>query len=142
MLRGVVWTASALLVIATLQRYAVRRPPYFAAPRTVFQHVDVRQHPLHGVLVLLPQVEPLIPRGSDVTVFHPKNGETQNDHDTYLTAVGLLPHHNVLPPFTAGPDVPPEQLIEWVVAVGEPFTHPRYAPVAGFPNGWLYRVRR
>ena len=142
MLRGVVWAASALLAMATVQRYAVRRPPFFAAPRSVFEHVDTRQHPLHAVLVLLPEVEPLIPPGAEVTVFRPKDGQAQDDHDTYLTAVGLLPHHHVLPPFTARRDVPPEQLIEWVVAVGEPFTHPHYVPVAGFPDGWLYQVRR
>jgi len=133
--------ASVLLIAALVQIWIVRRPPYFDRPRTVVAHVGIEDHPLHDVLLLLPEVEPLIPHGAQVTVFHPKDGLAHNDHDAYLTAVGLLPHHFVLPPFTANITVPREELIEWVVAVGSPFTHPAYAPVAGFPHGWLYRLR-
>lgn len=137
----VVWTAALLLVAALIYTWIIRRPPYFQLPRTVVDHVGVEEHPLRDVLLLLPDVEPLIPPGAQVTVFHPMDGLAQDDHDAYLTAVGLLPHHFVLPPFTANAANPRHELVEWVVAVGAPFTHPAYAPVASFPQGRLYRLR-
>lgn len=51
----------------------------------------------------------------------------------------MLPHYSVLPPFTAARSLPREQSIEWVIAVGAPLENANYKPVAGFPEGWLYR---
>ena len=130
-----------LLSIALVFVYADRRGPYFAQPLTVVDHTGVREHETRAELILIPQVEPLIPPGSEVTAFRPRNGRAWNDDGVYLAAVGLLPHHSVLPPWTAGAELRGDQVVEYVIAIGGPFDHPSYAPVAGFPNGWLYKRR-
>ena len=137
----VVGAASLLLVVALIYRLYIRRPPYFAAPRTLVEHVDIIDHEARDVLLLLPEVERLIPAGAAVTCFKPLNGKWQYDGINYLTAVGLLPNHNVLPPFAAG-EGPMAQRVEYVIAVREPLDQPEYAVVAGFPTGYLYKVRR
>ncbi len=96
----------ALLLCAMLVvRYADRRPPYFAVPRTVLDHVESREHEIRDALLVIPQAEPLLPRGAEVTAFRPKNGRAWNDDSVYLTAVGLLPRQSVLPPWTASPSM-------------------------------------
>ena len=137
----VAWTAALAISAAAVVRMADRGGPYVQAPRTVVDHVSRQGHETREALILVPQVARLIPRGATVTAFRPQDGRAQNDHPSYLTAVGLLPHHAVLPPFTAFPDTSPRDLAEYVVAIGAPFDHPRYRVVAGFPNGWLYQVR-
>jgi hypothetical protein len=130
-----------LLSLVLVFVYAGRRAPYFARPATVVDHAGVREHETRAELILIPQVEPMIPRGAEVTVFRPKNGQAWNDDGVYLAAVGLLPNQSVLPPWTAGADLRGDQVVEYVIAIGAPFEHPAYAPVAGFPNGWLYKRR-
>jgi hypothetical protein len=128
----------ALVLCAMLiVRYGDRRPPYFALPVTVLDHVDVRKHELRDALLVIPQAEPVLPRGAQATAFRPKDGQAWNDDAVYLTAVGLLPRQSVVPPWavSAGGGV------EYVVAVGGTFEHPSYAPVAGFRGGWLYKRR-
>jgi len=137
----VAYGGALLLSVATIDRYIARGGPFFERPRTIVDHVAPRQHATRDALILIPQIEPLLPRGSEVTCFRPRNGHAWDDTDTYLTAVGLLPHQFVLPPFTAASELRGEQVTEYVIAVGAPFEHPSYAPVAGFPNGWLYKRR-
>jgi hypothetical protein len=139
--RIVAYAGALLLAIACIVRFAARRPPYFSLPVTMVDHVGVFEHETRGALLLIPQVEPLLPRGADVTAFRPRDGRAWDDNGVYLTAVGLLPHQSVLPPWTAAPDLRGKQVTEYVIAVGAPFDHPSYAPVAGFPNGWLYKRR-
>jgi hypothetical protein len=139
--RVVAYGGALLLCAALLARYSARGGPYFERPRTVVDHVEAVAHPSRDALILIPQVEPLLPRGAEVTCFRPKNGQAWNDHESYLIAVGLLPHQFVLPPFTAASELRGEQVTEYVIAVGEPFDHPSYAPVAGFTSGWLYKRR-
>ena len=137
----VVGATSLFLAVALMHRYYVRRPPYFAPPRTLVEHVDIIDHEARDALLLLPEVERLIPRGAGVTCFKPVNGKWQYDGVNYLTAVGLLPDHNVLPPFAAG-EGPVDQRVEYVIAVREPLDQPEYAVIAGFPTGYLYKARR
>ncbi|HUP49620.1 MAG TPA: hypothetical protein VNA04_12610 [Thermoanaerobaculia bacterium] len=138
----IVWTVSLLLFAATVVRVSGRGGPLLRKPGTFVDHASPGAAEVRKVILLLPRVEPLIPRGEVVTVFRPMDGRSHNDHDNYLAAVGLLPHHQVIPPFSAFHETPPEHLAEWVVAIGEPFVHPHYRVVAGFPEGWLYRVAR
>lgn len=140
--RLVVWSGVLLLSAATIDRFRDQGGPYFARPHTIVDHVSKEPHETRDVIVLLPQVEPQIPQGATVAVFRPHDGKATDDHGSYLAAVGLLPHHQVLPPFTAYEVTPRENLAEWVVAVKAPFNHPHYRVVAGFANGWLYRVDR
>ena len=135
------WAGAVLLCGAAIQQLVARGGPYFDLPPTVMEHVSTDRHETRDALILLPQVARLIPRGATVTAFRPQGGRAQNDHANYLTAVGLLPYHFVLPPFTAHHDTARHDLAQYVVAVGEPFDHPHYEAVAGFPNGWLYKVR-
>lgn len=137
----VVGVATLLACAAAVLHLADRGGPYFARPSTVVDHVSRSGHETSAALELLPQVARLIPKGADVTVFRPKNGRAQDDHASYLTAVGLLPYHRVLPPFTAYHETSPKDLTQYVVAIGEPFDHPQYEVIAGFPEGWLYRHR-
>lgn len=139
---AVITTAVFVLLAATLARYYERRAPYFAMPATVVDHVERFEHETRDTLMLLPRVAPLIPRGAEVTCFRPKDGREHSDSPNYLTAIGMLPHHAVLPPFTAANELPREQLVEWVIAVDEPFTHAAYTVVASFPEGKLHRVQR
>ena len=142
-LETAVFTTAVLLLLAAMAwRFEERRPPYFARPQTVVDHVERFDHETRDALLLLPKVAPLLPRGAEVTCFRPKDGQQHPDSPNYLTAVGLLPDQSVFPPFTASTDLPPAQLIEWVIAVREPFTHPAYRAVATFPEGALYRVVR
>ena len=67
-------------------------------------------------------------------MFRPKDGRAWNDNGVYLTAVGLLPHHSVLPPWTASADLRGDQLVEYVIAVDHPFDHPSYAADRRFPS--------
>ena len=136
------WAGSLLLCAATIQQLAARGGPYFSVPATVVEHVSATgPHETRDALILLPQAARLIPRDTTVTAFRPRDGRAQDDHATYLTAVGLLPHHFVLPPFTAYPETAQADLAQYVVAIGSPFDHPRYEPIAGFANGWLYKRR-
>jgi hypothetical protein len=137
----VAFGGALLLCGALVVRYGARADEYFVRARTIVDNVSVVEHETRAELILLPQVEPLIPRGAEVAVFRPKNGRAWNDDGVYLTAVGLLPHHSVLPPWTAAADLRGNEVTEYVIAVGHPFEHPSYAPIAGFPNGWLYKRR-
>jgi hypothetical protein len=135
--RIVAGCGALLLCAALAHRYAVRRPPYFAAPATVLDHVDVVKHELRDALVVIPQAEPLLPRGAEVTAFRPRDGQAWNDDAVYLTAVGLLPRQSVLPPWA----VADRGGVAYVIAVGQPFQDPSYVPIAGLRGGWLYRRR-
>ncbi len=139
--RIIAWCGSVLLAAALIQRLYAEGPPYLQWPRTVLDHVWEGHHPQRDVLLVVPRIEPLIPRGADVTCFHPRNGEVWMDETTYLVAVGLLPHQNVVPPYAANPDRAAKDLVEYVIAVGERLNHPGYAEVAMVKDGWLYRRR-
>lgn len=140
--KAVIVAVSLLLAVALVWRFYERRPPYFAAPRTIVDHVDRIEHPQRATVLLLEKVKPLIPRGSGVACFRSIEGKRESDNSNYLTAVGMLPHQVVLPSFMADASLSKEDLVEYVVAVGEPLHHPGYKPVAGFAEGYLYRVDR
>jgi hypothetical protein len=130
------------LTAAHLHRLYTRGGPYFQRPATVVDHVGPTKHETRDALLALPEIARILPRDANVTVFRPQDGHEQFDAPNYLTAVALMPKQFVLPPFTAGLLVPRNQLIEYVVAIDGPFTHPAYKPVAGFPNAVLYQVQR
>lgn len=135
-------TAAAALWVATAIRISNRVSPHFQVPETVMDNVSATPHPTRTALILLPKIEARIPTGAAVTVFEPQDGHAQNDHTNYLTAVGLLPDHFVLPPFAASAERPRQDLVEYVIAVNKPFHHPHYDLVARFPEGALYKIRR
>jgi hypothetical protein len=130
-----------LLAWALLDRLASRGAPYFERPRSAIEHAGTGGPDIAGALIALPVFEKMIPRGADVTCFRPVDGQAHDDMN-FLTAVGQLPRHRVLPPFTAGSALPKEELIEYVVAIREPFAHPHYTLVAALPEARLYRLSR
>jgi hypothetical protein len=136
------WAAIALLAAALMARLASRGGPYLESPRTIVDHVGPNRHETADALIILPRVAKLLPRGADVTCFRPAGGQEQYDAANFLTAVGMLPRQNVLPPFVAGLLTPRNELVEYVVAIREPFTHPAYVPIAEWPEGRVYRVVR
>jgi hypothetical protein len=139
---AVICASALLLTIALITRLASRGGPPFDRPLTIVDHVAPEPHETRDALLLLPKVVPLIPRGAIVTCFRPENGQQHFDAPDYFAAVGGLPRHTVWPPFAASLGSPRNELVEWVIAVREPFTHPDYDVVAEFPEGRLYRVKQ
>ena len=140
--RAVLTVLALLLVAALAGRLYTRGGPYFERPETILDHVGRGRHPARDALVLLPKVRPLLPRGVEVTCFRPIDGQAPaEDSDNFLAAVGQLPYQIVDPPFTAMASVPRKELVTYVIAVRDPFTHPDYEEVAAFAEGRLYRVR-
>jgi hypothetical protein len=140
--RVVVYTAAVLLAAALGRRLVTRGGPYFPVPRTIVDHVGPNQHETRDALIVLPRAAKVIPDGKEVTCFRPIGGQEQYDSANYLTAVGMLPRHQILPPFTAGLLTPRAQLVEYVIAIRDPFDHPAYVPIAEWPEGRVYQVRR
>jgi hypothetical protein len=134
--------ASLLLFAAFLQRLYTRGGPYFERPVTAIDHVGPDKHELRDALIVLPQVAAMLPRDAQVTCFRPRDGQEQYDGANFLTAVGQLPRQMVQPPFVAGLYIPRTELVDYVVAVSEPFTHPAYKVVRQWPEGALYQVER
>ena len=136
--RVVILLASMALLIALIHLVWDRGGPYFEPPTTIVEHVFRTKHDVRDVLVLLPKVRPLLPRGATVTCFRPVNGKFVYDLPNFNAAIGQLPHQVVIPPFSAAEDIPRKTLVQYVIAVNEPFTHPAYRLVAEFPEGRLY----
>ena len=130
---------AVLLCAMLLGRFHERRAPWLGA-ETILDHVAPEEHEARYTLLLLDKVRPLLPKGAYVTCFRPLNGKQQDDSGSFLTAVGLLPDQEVLPPFTASDDSNPP--VDYVVAVGGAFVHARYTRVASFPEGALYHAPR
>ena len=137
--KAIVTGATLILLVAFAHRLYTRGGPYFTVPPTIVDHVGPNKH---DALLLLPRVRPMLPRGALVTCFRPVNGEQHDDMPNFFAAVGQLPDQTVLPPFVASLGSNPSDLVEWVIAVRDPFTHPAYRVVAEFPEGRLYRVMR
>ena len=140
--KTVVALATLILLIAFVHRLYTRGGPYFTRAATIMDHVGPNKHETRDVLLLLPKVRPLLPRGAQVTCFRPYYGAQRFDLPNFFAAVGQLPDQAVLPPFVASLGVNRYDLVEYVIAVRDPFTHPDYRVVAEFPEGRLYRVVR
>jgi hypothetical protein len=135
-----------LLGLATVERLWSRGGSLFDTPQTIVEHVERPErevgNPLRAPLLVIPRLAHFLPRGAEVTAFRPLAGHEQYDGPSFLTAIGQLPRNRVLPPFTAGLETPRMQLVEYVIAIDGPFTHPAYRLIAEVPRGRLYRVER
>ena len=140
--KAITSAATLILLVALAHRLYTRGGPYFTAPQTIVDHVGPNKHETRDALLLLPKVRPMLPHGALVTCFRPVHGEQNYDMPDFFAAVGQLPDQTVLPPFVASLGSNPSDLVEWVIAVRDPFTHPSYRVVAEFPEGRLYRVVR
>jgi len=135
----VVYAFTVLLTAALCVRLYTRGRPYFRRPLTVFQHVGPEHHDVDDVVVLCRQVAPMLPRGATVTCFRPIDGVAPLSASEFLTAVGQLPKQHIFPPQNASLISPPQDSPQYVIAIRDPFTHPRYSVVAEFPEGRLYK---
>jgi hypothetical protein len=140
--RAILGLATLILLIAFVNRLYTRGGPYFQLPQTIVDHVGPNKHETRDALMVLPRIRPLLPRGAHVTCFRPVNGGQDYDVPNFLTAVGQLPDQFVQPPFFAALDTPPASLVDYVIAIRDPFTHPAYHVVAEFPEARLYKVTR
>ena len=120
-----------------------RGGPYFDKPATVVEHVYRKKHDMRDALLALDDIRPLLPRGAQVACFSPdKEGKFRNDTASFHAAVAALPNQFVLPPFSAAEGIPKNTMVEYVIAVDNPFTHPDYHLEAEYPTGRLYKVVR
>ncbi|MDP9360900.1 MAG: hypothetical protein M3P29_05545 [Acidobacteriota bacterium] len=135
----IVYAAVALFAAALVQRYHALGGPYFELPKTVQDHVAPTPFASRDVILLARAAAEIIPRGATVTAIQPSQAP---DYDIthYLTASGMMPRHRVVPPTLTTSD--PAKLPQYVLAVREPLTHPRYRLYRQIPEGRIYEVVR
>ena len=133
----IIFLSALLLAGALVHRFYKLGGPYFAPPVTVQDHVWPVFFPSRDVLVLASKAEPLLPRGSTVTAIQPSQAPNY-DVTLYLAAAGMMPRHHLVPPKLAAADGVP--LPRFVLAVREPFAHPRYRLLRELAEGRIYEV--
>lgn len=129
--RVATYVSAVLLMLLLVRRYARQGGPYFEMPETVEEHMSPIKPLSRDAIVLSRRAEPLMPRGTSVTVIAPVLAPNY-DATHYLAASGLLPHHHVV--------APPVELSQpdFVIAIGEPDPREGYRLLAEFPEGRLY----
>jgi hypothetical protein len=87
------------------------------------------------VILLARVAADIVPRGATVTAIQPSQAP---DYDVthYLTASGMMPRHRIVPPAFDGKEPMPQ----FVLAVREPFSNPRYRLYRELPEGRIYEV--
>jgi hypothetical protein len=135
----VIYVAAILFAAALVQRYHALGGPYFEIPKTVQDHVAPTPFASRDVILLARAAAEIIPRGATVTAIQPSQAP---DYDIthYLTAAGMMPRHRVVPPTLTTTD--PAALPQYVLAVREPLSHPRYHLFREIPEGRIYEVTR
>ena len=132
----IIYAASVIFAAALMQRFYKLGGPYFRPPLTVQDHVAPTPYPSRDVILLAQRAAELIPRGATVTAIEPAQAP-EYDVTLWLTAVGMMPRHRVVPPdFAAG--APPR----FVLAVREPFANPAYRLMSELPEGRIYEAVR
>ncbi len=91
------------------------------------------------VILLSRAAADIVPRGATVTAIQPSQAP---DYDVthYLTAVGMMPRHRVIPPAFDTQDR--GALPQFVLAVREPFSNKHYRLYRELPEGRIYEVVR
>jgi hypothetical protein len=130
----VTWAAAALFAVALVHRFAILGGPYFDFPRTVQDHVAPVPFASRDVILLSERAAEIIPRGATVTALQPSLAP---DYDVthWLAAFGMMPRHRVVPPELTGAAMP-----QYVLAVREPFSNPRYRLITELPEGRIYEL--
>ena len=135
----IIYVAAVVFAVALVHRYHSLGGPYFEFPKTVQDHVAPTPFASRDVILLARAAAEIIPRGTTVTAIQPSQAP---DYDIthYLTAVGMMPRHRVVPPTLNATD--PKALPQYVLAVREPLAHPRYRLFRQIPEGRIYEVMR
>lgn len=92
---------------------------------------------MHDVILLARAAAAIIPRGATVTAIQPSQAPDY-DVSLYLTAAGLMPQHRVVAQDFDAPNA--SGLPQFVLAVREPFSDPRYRLFRELPYGRIYKV--
>ncbi len=129
----VVYVAAIALTAALGARIIKRGGPYFDfPPSTIVEHSLDANDPVRKSLTLFPIVAQVIPRGESVAMI---------DDACFYVGTGQLPRHEVLPPFFAKNDCPPDARAKWAIAINEPFASDHYELVASYAEGRLYKLK-
>ena len=129
---AIIWIAAALFAAALIHRFYRLGGPYFTPPQTVQDHVAPVPYPSRDVILLARRAAEIVPRGATVTAIEPSQAPN-HDVTLWLTAVGMMPRHRVVPP-----DAHPE----YVLAVRTPFANPAYRLITALPEGRIYEASR
>lgn len=132
---AIVWIAAAIFAVALIHRFYRLGGPYFTFPETVQDHVAPVPYPSRDVILLADRAANIIPRGATVTAIEPSQAPNY-DVTHWLTAVGMMPRHRVVPPeFDKAPP-------QYVLAVRTPFANPSYRLITELPEGRIYEASR
>ena len=132
-----IYAAALVFAAALIHRYYALGGPYFELPKTVQDHVAPTMFASRDVILLARAAAEIVPRGATVTAIQPSQAP---DYDVthYLTAVGMMPRHRVVAPTIEASD--PAALPQFVLAVREPLSNPRYRLYRELPEGRIYEV--
>lgn len=92
---------------------------------------------VRDVILLSRVAADLIPSGASVTAIQPSQAPDY-DVSLYLTAAGVMPRYRVVAPDFDASDA--TTLPQFVLAVHDPFTDPRYHLDRALPEGRIYQV--
>jgi hypothetical protein len=142
-IRSITIYCSALVLTLLLVRHLRGLGgPFFDIPETIYDRVPGSPHLSRQAIVMSRHAEPLMPRGSSLTVIAPVpdgSFDAKNfDITYYMTADAQLPHHRVLHPTLAEGEAWPD----FVIALSNPLQHRGYRLVREFPEGRLYAAIR
>lgn len=130
--------ATLVMAVALVRHYRWLGPPYFEIPPTVQDHVWPAPFASRDVILLAGRAAKVLPRGETVTAIQPSNAPNF-DVTHFLTALGMMPKHRVIPPKL---DTSPAELPRFVLSVREEWTHPAYVHHSSYPEGHIYEVQR
>jgi hypothetical protein len=135
--RTIIAATAVVLGVSLVREYRHRGGPYFELPLTIESHTWAAQNNIRDVLALCKRARRFIPRDKTVTALRPSQAPNF-DATIYLAAVGNLPRQTVVAPRLDGDE---RDYPQYVLAVRDPFNHPRYMKVAEFSEGALYARR-
>jgi hypothetical protein len=136
-LRGfVIQLTAAVLLVLVVRAIHASGGPYGLFPETIFDHVGAGTELSRRAMVMARRCEPLMPRGSSLTVIAPAEAPNY-DATNYLAVSAVIPRHEVRHPALADG----ERWPDFVIALGAPFEHPGFRLVQEFPEGRLYARR-
>jgi hypothetical protein len=132
----IIYAAAALLAAALIRHFHRLGGPYFTVPQTIQDHVAPVPFPSRDVILLARRAAEIIPRGATVTALLPSDAPNF-DITHWMTAFGMMPRHQVVPPDLQSAHPP-----RYVLVVRQPFSEPRYRLISELPEGRIYELTK